>query len=250
MGNLRKEFSSLEGSLKESNRNVPTTNIDENKIHDSISQFEKKLSAVDISCKENSKKENELTKKIAAVESDVKSQSTVGNSMKSKMESLSDEMNNFKNDLAATKVSVREIVESKDSNNMKNVTDNLEKNLKESIGKTENKFAIFESFRKDTELQTQLKANHDELKKLDAFTKDELKKTRKDIEYTLEKCDELQGKLQTNQKQNNEEENISLLTKQISNFESKLKGTVEDMVEYKEKLSQVTSELKVTKEQM
>ena len=263
--NLRKEVSSLEGSLTESNRNVPKINIDENKIHDSLSQFEKKLSAVEISCKDISKKENELTKKIAAVENDTKSQSTVGNSLKSKIESLSDEMSNFKNDLAATKVSVREIVESKDSNNMKNVTDNLEKNLKESIGKTENKFAIFESFRKETEskisdfskssskdseLQTQLKANYDEFKKLDAFTKDELKKTRKDIEYTLEKCDELQGKLQTNQKQNNEEENISLLTKQISSFESKLKGTVEDMVECKEKLSQVTSEVKVTKEQM
>ena len=272
----RKDFSTeLQNSMKEAT-NSSNNQKDEKKTSESMNILEKRIIAVESSGKDVSRQLTDFTKKLNNFDGDVKSATSSINSLKSKVEekadkkiidSLENEMKNCKNDSTSIKTDLKALTDelNKTTGEMQSSQSNetfekLETRMKEFTGSIENKLAIFENFRKisetkfveyqnifktnsDFESKINSKTNSEDFNKLDAFIRNEMKKTKKDVEYTLERLDNLQNQISSNQ-ETNKQASSSLNEQKLKEIETKLHGTSSKLEELKDLCSPLPSTIK------
>jgi len=98
---------------------------------------------------------------------------------------------------------------------------------------TETKLHEFQSSNKsnsDISAKIDSKTSNEDFKGLDAFIRDEISKTKKDIEYVLERCDNLQNQISSNNERINLSSSESTDNK-IRDLESKFQGTLSKLEE-------------------
>ena len=269
---LKNTNNGFQDKLKEF-QNQSKNNNSEKNVTESFGKYEKQLSSLESSSKETIQKVNDITKRYQQQEKDIQNLGALKSSLESLknktdqkaeaklLDSLSAEFKNFKSDVDNTKEKVDKMSNEVGTIKTNSSVSGIEKKLNENVGKFENRFAIIENFKRDVETKIQdlnnssnndsfselkskfdSKVNNDEFKKLDAFIKDELKKTRKDLEYTLEKCDDLHTKVSAEKKSNDTDE-VRRIGQQVNSFDTRINESIIGMNDCRKKLEQITTEV-------
>ena len=276
LNKLSRDVSNLQNSMKEAT-NSSNKQKDGEKASESLVLLEKRINAVESSGKDVSRQLTEITKKYTNIDCDIKSTTSSMNALKSKLEdkpekkiidSLENEIKNCKNNFISMKSEVQTLADELKNtagkiNSLQSSEDfeKMDRKLKEFTGSMDNKFAIFENFRKTSEAKfleseksnpdfdskLNSKTNIEDFKKLDAFIRDEMKKTKKDVEYTLERCDNLQNQL-SNYHESDKQTKTSFKDEKFKDLETKLQVTTSKLEDLKDYCSSFPSSIKTLSE--
>ena len=264
---MKSDFTSQNDKIKAS---LGSSNNDkrDDKFDEKVSHLEKKFSKIE---NETNNKLNDALRKITSVEKDVQNLNQIKSSVDSingklskKVESSAldiqiEEIKKVKLEVNAMKENCEKVTADLQNIEKANTGNNIEKKINEKIANTENKLAILENFRKETEVKLQdlknegnkiasndidgkltNKVNVDDLKKLEVNLKAEIQQTKTNIEYTLEKVDNLHSTVSTVKDSTKSNHEVSDIKQNLNDIKSTMSSSLNGV---QSKISELSSEL-------
>ena len=275
LSRVKKEVSALEEKQKELKReeikkgeNVSSQNF-ENKTKESLAKIEEKMTGLERSKRDTESKVTDLTKKMSSLNG-LASQTELA-AITSKLERKA-EITDLKSlDLTSTeetkkrKDEIQKIVEQQKA--LENKFDHLKtessspslqkvESVEENVGRLENRVAVIETFKKkaesnledllklpgDVEKVKSVKVEKSDLEKLDRFTRDQVEKMKKDIQFSLDRNDEMNQKI-SSFSQNNDGKSSKDITNKLSDQEDSLKRSLDRIDELQNKINRTSSDV-------